>query len=101
VFQQAAGAYSWAGVADRMSPVHNLIVSNVAGSPEPLYLAGAELVRIMPIGPLMGGTGLNITAVSHVDQVYVALVTCPELVPDPAHLAEGIVEGVEVLLDAA
>jgi WS/DGAT/MGAT family acyltransferase len=100
VFQRAAGAYSQARVADRLPPVHNLIVSNVAGPRDPLYLAGAELVGLMPIGPLMEGTGLNITAVSHVDQVHIALVTCPELVPDAADLAEGIVEGVDVLLDA-
>ena len=84
-----------------IAPLQNLIVSNVHGSHDPLYLAGAEVVGLLPLGPLMEGTGLNITALSHVDRMHLALVSCPELMPDLAQLAEGITEGVDVLLDAS
>lgn len=99
VFRLAAGAYSSTGMADSLPPVQNLVVSNVHGSHDPLYLAGAEVVGLLPLGPLMEGTGLNITALSHVDRMHLALVSCPELMPDLADLAEVIIEGVEELLD--
>ena len=33
------------------SPVHNLIISNVAGPQEPLYFLGAEVKAMYPLGP--------------------------------------------------
>ena len=101
VFRFAGGLYSKVGIADRLPPVHNLVISNIAGSRDPLYLAGAELVALYPFGPLVEGTGLNVTAVSHLDEMNIALVACPELAPDAGEIAVGIVEGVEVLLAAA
>ena len=101
IFSLAGGLYSRAGLADRLPPVHNLIISNVPGSRDPLYLAGAELVEIYPFGPLVEGTGLNITALSHLDDMNIALMACPELVPEADDLTRGIVEGVEVLRAAA
>jgi WS/DGAT/MGAT family acyltransferase len=101
VFRFAGGLYSRSGIADRLPPVHNLVISNIAGSRDPLYLAGAELTDLYPFGPLVEGTGLNVTAVSHLDGMNIALVACPELAPDADEIAEGIVEGVEVLLAAA
>lgn len=40
----------------------NLVVSNVPGSPAPLYLAGARVLETFPTMPTMGN--LNITAVA-------------------------------------
>jgi len=101
IFQFAGGLYSRLRLADRMAPVHNLVISNVPGSRDRLYLAGAELVELFPFGPLVEGTGLNITALSHLDDMNIALMACAELVPDADAVTEGIVEGVEVLLAAA
>lgn len=70
------------GLADRLAPVHNLIVSNVKGSPVPLYMAGARVAPAMfPFGPLMEGTGLNITVLSNDGEMNIGLIACPELVP--------------------
>jgi WS/DGAT/MGAT family acyltransferase len=101
LFKFAGGMYSRAGLADHLPPVHNLIVSNVAGSRDPLYMAGAELVELYPLGPLVEGTGLNITAISHLHDMNIALMACPELVPEAGELAAGIVEGVDRLLAAS
>src|SRR5664280_2496846 len=67
----AAGvrAYSRLRLADHHPPVFNLIVSNVQGPPLPLYIAGARLVASYPIGPLLDGGGLNITAMSYLDHI--------------------------------
>jgi len=86
----AAGvrAYSRLRLADRHPPVFNLIVSNVQGPPLPLYIAGARLVASYPIGPLLDGGGLNITAMSYLDQIDFGYVVCPEIVEDPWQLAD-------------
>jgi hypothetical protein len=86
----AAGvrAYSRLRLADRHPPVFNLIVSNVQGPPLPLYIAGARLVASYPIGPLLDGGGLNITAMSYLDHIDFGYVVCPEIVEDPWQLAD-------------
>ena len=38
----------------RRTPVPDLQASNVAGSPEPLYLAGAQVLKFWPFGPVPG-----------------------------------------------
>lgn len=101
LFHLAARMYSDAGMADRFPPVHNLIVSNVIGSPVPLYMAGAEVIAMYPFGPLMEGTGLNITVLSNNGEMNIGIIACPDLVPELHRLLDGILSGFEVLLDAA
>jgi len=86
----AAGvrAYSRLRLADHHPPVFNLIVSNVQGPPLPLYIAGARLVASYPMGPLLDGGGLNITAMSYLDHIDFGYVVCPEIVEDPWQLAD-------------
>ena len=86
----AAGvrAYSRLGLADHHPPIFNLILSNVAGPPLPLYIGGARLEASYPIGPLIDGGGLNITAMSYLDHIDFGYVVCPEIVEDPWRLAD-------------
>jgi WS/DGAT/MGAT family acyltransferase len=85
---------------DRLTPpLFNVIVSNVQGSPIPLYLAGAEVTGIYPLGPLMSGNGLNITVISHCDRLHVGIIAEPTLVEHPDVLAAGIVAGIDELAD--
>jgi WS/DGAT/MGAT family acyltransferase len=53
-------------------PAYNLIASNVRG-PEPIRLAGAEVVELRSIGPLAGHLGLNITGWSYRDDFMVGI----------------------------
>ncbi len=101
MFHAATRIYSEGRLADRIAPVHNLIVSNVVGAPFPTYLAGAEVVGMVPFGPLLEGTGLNITVLSNNGDMNFGLLGCPELVPDIDGLLEGMLAGVAALLDAA
>ena len=101
VFHLATRLYSLTGLADRLAPVHNLIVSNVVGSPVPLYMAGAQVVAMYPFGPLMEGTGLNVTVLSNDGEMNIGLIACPDLVPDLHSLLDGIIEGVAALSAAA
>jgi WS/DGAT/MGAT family acyltransferase len=70
----------------------NLIVSNVIGPRERLSIAGAELVAIQSVGPLLEGVGLNVTAWSYGDRLQVSVLTCADTVPDPHELTTGLVE---------
>ncbi len=97
LFQLGAGLWSRVGLPDRLPPVHNLIVSNVPGSPIPLYIAGAELVGLYPFGPLMEGAALNVTVISHLDDLDIGLISCPDLVPDLEHLLDDVIDGFDTL----
>lgn len=70
--------------------VVNLIVSNVRGAPVPLYLAGARMVGMYPLGPIADGMGLNVTLLGGVDTLDFGFTCCPELVADPWELVEGL-----------
>jgi diacylglycerol O-acyltransferase / wax synthase len=101
LFQLTTRLYSVSGLADRLAPVHNLIVSNVKGSPVPLYMAGARVTAMFPFGPLMEGTGLNITVLSNNGEMNIGLIACPELVPSLDELLDGMIAGIAVLLEAS
>jgi diacylglycerol O-acyltransferase len=101
LFHLATRLYSQTRLADRLAPIHNLVVSNVMGSPVPLYMAGAKVVAMYPFGPLMEGTGLNVTVLSNTGEMNIGLIACPDLVPDLDHLLDEMLEGIAVLLKTA
>lgn len=88
-------------IADRMRPPFNLVLSNVPGPRQPLYMAGACLAHYYPVSAIGEGVGLNITVQSYQDTIDVALLACRELLPDLDDLADAIVEEVAVLGAAA
>ena len=96
-FSLGARLYSRLRGADHHPVIHNLILSNVPGPPIPLYLAGARLVGIYPLGPVMDGAGLNVTILSEEDRVGFGIVACPDLVPDVWQIAEAIPEALHEL----
>jgi diacylglycerol O-acyltransferase len=73
-------------VTARIPPVCNLIVSNFPGPTVPLYFTGMRMLTAYPIGPLGLGTGLNITVQSYLDTLWFGIVSCPDMLPDPAAL---------------
>jgi diacylglycerol O-acyltransferase / wax synthase len=91
-FGLGARLYSSLHVADHHPVVHNLILSNVFGPPVPLYLAGARLVGLYPLGPITDGAGLNVTVVSQEDRIGFGFMSCPDLLPDVWDLAEAVSE---------
>ena len=69
-----------------VAPLWNVIVSNVPGPPVPLYVAGARLVGLFPLGPIYEGIGLNLTVISREESLDVGIVACREMVPDVGDL---------------
>jgi diacylglycerol O-acyltransferase len=97
----AARMYTAAGLGSLAPPIMNLIISNVPGPPFPLYVAGAPVEACYPMGPLLYGTGVNITVFSYTGRIDFGFMVCPELVPDHWSLAEGIPIALDELLTAA
>jgi WS/DGAT/MGAT family acyltransferase len=82
-------------------PSYNLILSNVPGPRERLYVNGAEVVGLKSMGPLLHNMGLNLTGWSYQDQMDVGIVACREHIPDIWELAERLPEALqELVLDA-
>lgn len=75
----------------------NLVVSNVRGLPVPTYLAGARVEQILPLSMLQVANGLNVTAVSHDDQVDIGFLADARLVADAWLYAEGATRALEEL----
>jgi diacylglycerol O-acyltransferase / wax synthase len=100
-FALGARLYSTLHVADHHPVVHNLILSNIPGPPVPLYMAGARLVGLYPLGPITDGAGLNVTVLSEEDRVGFGIITCPDLVPRVWDIADAIPGALRDLLEAA
>jgi WS/DGAT/MGAT family acyltransferase len=70
----------------------DFVTSNVPGVPIPIYLAGARMDAQFAFGP-MSGAAMNITLLSYLDEVQIAVNTDPAAVPDPDVLQSSLIEG--------
>ena len=64
----------------------NVLVSNVRGPDQPLYLGGARLEALCPVSTLISGMGLNITFMSYAGQVLVGYTANASALPDADRL---------------
>jgi WS/DGAT/MGAT family acyltransferase len=101
LFNQGMRLYCRSGLADRHRPVQNGVVSNVPGPPMPLYVAGAEVLAVYPLGPLIEGAGINITVISNRGKMDFGIIACPELAPDISTVADAWEGAVTTLRKAA
>jgi diacylglycerol O-acyltransferase / wax synthase len=88
-------------VFDRVRPLYNVTVSNIPGPPFPVFLAGARMVGMYPLGPVTEGIGLNMTVMSYCGIVYFGLNACRESVPALAEIPKMLHESLDELLEAA
>ncbi|WP_345267270.1 wax ester/triacylglycerol synthase family O-acyltransferase [Nocardioides nanhaiensis] len=87
-FGLAVRAYAGLRLAEKHPVVHNLVISNVPGPPVPLYVSGAQIRALYPLGPVFHGAGLNITVMSNNGRVHVGVIACRESLPDVDGLAQ-------------
>ena len=68
----------------------NLIVSNVRGSPVPMYIAGARIENMYPMSIITAGMAVNFTAVSYHDCMDFGIIVDPDQVPHHHSIADGL-----------
>lgn len=88
---------SYALVAERIPPMWNLVISNIAGSPVPLYFGGTRLRQLYPLGPIQHGAGVNITVLSTDGRLCFGALACKDLVPDVEDIAAEFEEEIQRL----
>jgi len=79
----------------------NTLITNVAGSQRPFYLAGAKMVSMMGIIPVFDHMGLTHTAFSYNETLSISFTACREMLPDPEFYASCIEESYEELKQTA
>jgi WS/DGAT/MGAT family acyltransferase len=72
---------SFSGVTRMLPPPFNLVISNVPGPKEPLWMQGARLDAFYPLSIPTVGQALNITVTSYVDNMEFGLTGCRRHVP--------------------
>jgi WS/DGAT/MGAT family acyltransferase len=75
-------------VLGRTRPPLNVVISNVPGPREPLYLAGARLEANFPVSVVIDGVGLNLTIMSYRDHMDFGIVSDRDQVDDVWPLLE-------------
>lgn len=71
-------------------PFANLAVTNVPGSPVPMYLLGSKLLAVHPFITGVGNIALIIGVLSYGDELGVGITVDPDVVDDPDGLLEHI-----------
>jgi hypothetical protein len=78
----------------------NVAISNVPGSPQPLYCAGALQRSQYAVSGVLDGLGLNITVVSSRDQHEFGVVADREQLDDPWQLIAALTDALAELREA-
>ncbi|MEA2472488.1 MAG: diacylglycerol O-acyltransferase / wax synthase [Thermoleophilaceae bacterium] len=81
--------------AEVARPPLNVVISNVPGPREPLYMAGAELIANYPVSVIMDGVGLNITVLSYRDHIDFGIVADREQIDDAWPLMRKLSEALD------
>ena len=76
----------------QLNPPLNVVISNVPGSPVPLYCAGALLEANYPLSVITDGMGVNLTIISYRDRIDFGIIGDREEIPDVWFLADAVQE---------
>ncbi len=95
----AAKVYSRLGLANRVKPFYNCVITNVPGPQVPLYFTGARLMSNFALGPPIDGMGLFHGIMSYCGNFNIGVSACREMMPDPAFYAQCLREAYEELYE--
>src|SRR3954454_1794063 len=90
VYARAARVVFQLSSMPRVRPTLNLVISNVPGPREPLYMAGAKMAANYPVSVITDVVVLNITCMSYLDHVDFGIVVDREQVDDAWPLMDAL-----------
>ncbi len=96
-----ASLFGRSRLANVMAPLCNVLISNVPGSPVPLYLAGAKVVSYYPVSIPVHTMALNVTVQSYAGRLDYGLIACRRAVPDINDLGDLFLAEHQILLARA
>lgn len=85
------------GIGAHARPIFNVVISNVPGPTEPLYLRGARLEATYPVSIASHGQALNITCHSYAGTLNFGFTGCRDTLPHMQHIAVYSGEALEEL----
>jgi diacylglycerol O-acyltransferase / wax synthase len=88
-------------VTSIVPPIANVMISSLRGPEVPLFASGARVSSIFPLGPVIEGIGLCITAISYGEGLAFGLIACADHIVDIRDLATGLHLEMVGLLDAS
>jgi diacylglycerol O-acyltransferase / wax synthase len=97
----APSAFRWQSKRVESSAIMNLTISNVPGPRERGNFGGAVITEIYSVGPLVAGSGMNITVWSYVDQLNISVLTDDLTTEDPHEVTDAMVRGFVEIRTAA
>ncbi|WP_416462575.1 wax ester/triacylglycerol synthase family O-acyltransferase [Rubrivivax gelatinosus] len=100
LLQGLAALYGASGIAGAMPPLANLVISNVPGPREPLYLAGARMTNYWPLSIVEHGLGLNVTVMSYAGAMDFGFTTARAAVGDARELSAALLQALDELVAA-
>jgi diacylglycerol O-acyltransferase / wax synthase len=81
--------------------VMNLTISNVPGPRQRGHIEGATVSEIYSVGPVVAGSGLNITVWSYVDQLAISVLTDDVTLVDPHEATDAMIDAFTEIRRAA
>jgi len=81
--------------------IMNLTISNVPGPRERGDIEGAAVSEIYSVGPVVAGSGMNITVWSYVDQLAISVLTDDVTLVDPHEATDAMIESFTEIRRAA
>ena len=96
-----ASLFGRSRLANVMPPLANVLISNVPGSPVPLYLAGAKVISYYPVSIPAHSMALNVTVQSYAGRLDYGLIACRRAVPDINDLGDFLLAEHQTLLARA
>ena len=76
-------------VVDLFTSKGSMVVTNVPGPKQPIYLAGTRVRGVLVWAPTSGSVAMSVSILSYDGRVTVGVMADAHLVPDPGRIADG------------
>jgi len=100
LFGMALRANAEIGARSRSTGLLNTQISNIPGPPVPLYCAGAKMLGMYGLGPVVTGAALIHVIMSYCEKITFSFTSDREIMPDPAVYTAALTKAFEELLEA-